>query len=438
MVLVPPSIPFQVEDTEWLNEYGWALLALFGAITLSLYIWSYVNKNFEVWKTQEGRYFDSEVLDFTRRMVQVFIIMFLAIAGFVVVSLILGWTDLPAWMNLAQYILHAMFIVITVLVAMLVVRILRRVSRRSRIKAANGVTLPSAVEITSLALTYVIYIIAFIIVIFIILLDIDLDVEDAIGNFLVTNQPTIAVTLAIVVGIYFVTKLVETILEDYKFRSKKFNPQVIDLLEKGVKYALYVIGFLIVVFNLFMMIGMETVGILLVLVTLVFIILGIALSYSTIQNVVSGLALMDTSPFDIGDRIQILGGMMCDVIEKGLVFTKVKSLDGEIVDVPNNELIQERIYNYSRAVSHAINIFFEVSFKVPHQKVEAMVREALEEVEGVLKDPRPELRAVEFKGDNILYEIVVFSRDVQADNAIRSKIIFRVQEVFQADGRQTG
>jgi small-conductance mechanosensitive channel len=104
--------------------------------------------------------------------------------------------------------------------------------------------------------------------------------------------------------------------------------------------------------------------------------LGIGLSYSTIQNIVSGLALMDTVPFEVGDRIKVVD-MMCDVIDKGLVFTKVKTLDGELVDIPNMEVIRERIYNYSRAASHAINTFFEVSFGIPHERVVSYVREAV-------------------------------------------------------------
>lgn len=436
MVWATPVPPLQMEG-DWLNEFGWAVLALVGAYTLSLYIWSYLNKNFEVWKAQEGRYFDSEVLDFTRWMVLVFIVMFLAIGTFLVVAVVLGWDALPVFQKNVVYVLHAMFVVIILAVAMLLVRILRRISRRARVKIAKGAAAPTTVELTSLFLSYLVYIVAFAAVIIIILWDVWGDPTAAIYDFLSANNAQIAVTLAIVVGIFFTIKLVQTILEDYKFRSKKYNPHVLDLLESGVRYALLIIGFLVVVFNIFVMIGMETVGVLLVIVTLIFIVMGIALSYSALQNIVSGLALMDTSPFDVGDRVRILGNMMCDVIEKGLLFTTVQTMDGEIVNVPNAELIQERIYNYSVAPSHAVDVTFEVSFQVPHERVEGMVREVLEGIEGVLKDPRPELMATAFKGGHILYKVVAYSKDVESDDRIRSDIIFRIQEVFQADDRQT-
>lgn len=438
MVLVPASLPFEVGDAQWMNDYGWAILALVGVFTLSLYLWSYLRKNFEIWKAHEGRYFDSEVLDYARRMALLFIISLLAIAVYVVVSWTLRLTSDPFWPTLTVDVFKVLSIVIILLVARLIVLVLGRVARRSRANAGGGNAMPSALEFSSLLFSYIIYVGSAILVLLIVVsMFTKLDaVFKGLQNFLEINEPSIAVTVAIIVGIYFVIKLVETILEDVKFRSNKFNPQVIDLMESAIRYALIIIGFLIVIFNLFMMIGMEEVGILLVAVTLIFISLGIALSYSTIQNIVSGLALMDTSPFEVGDRIRIVE-MMCDVIEKGLVFTKVKTLDGEIVDVPNNEIIHERIFNYSRAANHAINVFFEVSFEISHERVESYVKEALTGVEGILKEPKPDFRAVEVRGHNILYEIVVFSKDVQRDPQVRSMIITRVQDIFQTEGHKT-
>ena len=331
MVLEPASLPFEVGDAQWMNDYGWAILALVGVFTLSLYLWSYLRKNFEIWKAHEGRYFDSEVLDYTRRMALLFIISLLVISAYIVVSWTLKLTSDQVWPALTVDVFKVMSIIIILLVARLIVLVLGRVARRSRANAGVGNSMPSALEFSSLLLSYIIYVGSAILVLLIILsMFTPLDmVFKGLQEFLVNNEGSIAVTVAIIVGLFFTVRLVDTILEDVKFRSKKFNPQVIDLLESAIRYALIIIGFLIVVFNLFVMVGMEAVGILLVVVTLIFICLGIALSYSTIQNIVSGLALMDTSPFEVGDRIRIVENLMCDVIEKGLVFTKVKTLDGE-------------------------------------------------------------------------------------------------------------
>jgi len=189
-----------------------------------------------------------------------------------------------------------------------------------------------------------------------------------------------------------------------------------------------------VIFSVFVMIGEQTVGLILVGVTLIFLTLGIVLFYSTIQNIVSGLALMDTSPFDIGDRIMVLNGMICDVIEKGLVFTKVKTLEGEIVDVPNAEIIEERIYNYSRSATHGVSIFIDISYTIPNEEVHKVAKQAIEELEGILKEPKPEVFATEMRGKNIRYEVLVFTKEVHRDREVRSELITKIQEIFREEG----
>jgi len=433
MVFSPAYLPLEVGDEQWMNNYGWPILALVGVITLSLYLWSYLSKHFELWKAHEGRYFDSEVLDSSRRMALIFIISLLAISTYAVVSIVLNWTDYSWWPGLTINIFKAFAIIIIFLVAQL-----SRIARRSRANAGSHKAMPSALEFSTLLLSYVIYIGSIVLVLLIAIsmfMSLDKVFEDLM-TFIEDNESNIIVTVAIIVGIYLAIKVETTILEDVKFRSRKFNPQVIDLMSSAIRYSLIVIGFLIVVFNIFVMLEMETVGVLLVVVTLIFICLGIALSYSTIQNIVSGLALMDTSPFEVGDRIRIAGGMMCDVIEKGLVFTKVRTVEGEIVDVPNNEILQRRIYNYSRAANHAVNVPIKVSFEVPHEKVEAYIKEAIADIPGIIKEPKPTIRAVEIQGGNILYDITVYTKDIEDDPVVRSSVITRVQEIFQTEGHK--
>jgi small-conductance mechanosensitive channel len=178
------------------------------------------------------------------------------------------------------------------------------------------------------------------------------------------------------------------------------------------------------------------VGVLLVLVTLIFIILGIVMAHSTVQNIISGLVLMDVTPFDVGDRIRIMNDMVGDVFEKGLVFTKIKTLTGEIVDIPNSKVIRQDITNFSRLPSHGVVLNFDVSFEIPHERVESYVKEALQGVEGILNDPKPSLQAEEIKGRVIRYKLVFFTKDVQREASLRSAVINRIQDIFHTEGHK--
>lgn len=428
--------PLEAGEATWLNEYGWAILAIMGLIVFSLYLWSYLSKQFDLMRVKEGKYTDSDVIDFLERMVKITIVLFLLYATFWAVSLISADFKNDFWDPLSSYAVDIILIVIVVMTAMLFVRILRRIARRARIKSAGEESIhPSAVEFTSLLMSYVIYVMTGIIVILIFISLIpDLDLYRAVVLFLQENGGELGITIAIVIAIYFIDRLVEAILEDFKFRTKRFSVKEVDLLKLGVRYSLFIIAALTAIFSILSLIGLETVGLLLVILTLVFICLAIALSYSTIQNIAAGFGLMDTGPFDVGDRIRIKDGIVCDVIEKGLVFTRVRTLEGEIIDIPNSSLIEEEIVNYTLSGTHGIRVSFQVSYEIPHKEVEEIVKKVVSELEGIAKDRKPEFYARDIIENRIVYDVVVYSRDPTKDREIRSNLIFKLQDEFHKKG----
>ncbi|MGD0057667.1 MAG: hypothetical protein ABSB83_07505, partial [Methanomassiliicoccales archaeon] len=170
-------------------DYGWAILAIIALFTISLYVWSYVSKHFEKLKRREGKYLDSDVVEFLGHVVKAVIIIVLAFSAIYVASLISPYFRENVWESLIGYILDIILIIIVILVVMLIVRILRRLARRARIRSTTGETLhTSAIEFTSLSLSYVVYIVGSIIVIIIALAMIPgIDPISALGKFLEVN-----------------------------------------------------------------------------------------------------------------------------------------------------------------------------------------------------------------------------------------------------------
>ncbi len=433
---LPTAISLAIGDSQWMQDYGWAILAVVALLTISLYIWSYVSKHFEKMKRKEGKYLDSDVIEFLSLVVKAVIIIVLVFSAIYVASVISPYFRENVWESLIGYILEIILIIVVILLAMLFVRILRRLARRARIKSTTGETLhTSAVEFTSLFLSYLVYIIGAIIVITIALAMIPgVDPISELGDFLQNNIPGIGSTIIILVAVFFIVRLIEAILEDFKFRTKKFNPQAIDLFKVTIKYALYLIAVLTAIFSILSFMGLPSVGLVLVVITFIFVCLGIALSYPTIRNIISGLSIMDVSPFETGDRVRICGDLVCDVVERGLIFTRVRTLEGEIVDVPNSELFEDKIFNYTRSGTYGISVTFDVSYETSHAEVEKYVMSAVDEVDGVVEDPKPSVFATEIGENRIKYDVVVYSNDVMKERKMRSDLIFKIQDIFQANG----
>ncbi len=437
MLMGLSNVPLATGDA-WMDTYGWALLFVTAIFVVSLYVWSYVSKAFDRMASREGKYLDSEVVYFLGRMVKTVIIIFLLFLSGYVASLV--WQDFKdrLWTPYLNVIIDVIIIAVIVLVAMLIVHILRRIAKQERMaKREVAAFSRSNKEMTSLIMSYVVYLIAVILTLIIIIALIPtLNPLQATTDFLNKNGTVVGTIIVIIVAIFLVMRLIGEVLEDFKYRTKKFNPQVIDLFRTVIGYSLWTIAFLTIVFSIFSLFNLAEIGLILVILITSVILVGVSFSYSTIRNIYAGLAIMDSSPFEVGDRINIGGDLECDVVQKNLMFTEVKTMEGDFVDFPNIKIIDDKIYNYSRSVAHAITVRFEVDFSISHGEVEKMIRDAVGKVLGIVKEPVAEVIATGIEKGTIQYEVRAHVTDSLNARQLKSELIFRIQDAFHAAGHE--
>jgi len=122
----------------------------------------------------------------------------------------------------------------------------------------------------------------------------------------------------------------------------------------------------------------------------------------TLAHMISGFTIMLDRPFRIGDRIQLIGGQIGDVADIGLRSTKIKTLDNQLLIIPNSDLCNTMLTNQAfpdSRVKGRINIGVEYGSDV--DQVKQLLVATAEEVTGVLSDPAPEAYFVSF-GDSAL------------------------------------
>lgn len=111
----------------------------------------------------------------------------------------------------------------------------------------------------------------------------------------------------------------------------------------------------------------------------------------TLANMISGFTLMIDRPFRLGDRIQLSGGQIGDVQDIGLRSTKIKTLDNQLLIIPNSDLCNTILTNQAFPDVRAkgrINIGVAYGSDITH--VKNLLTSTALEIPEVLRDPPPE------------------------------------------------
>lgn len=110
----------------------------------------------------------------------------------------------------------------------------------------------------------------------------------------------------------------------------------------------------------------------------------------TLAHMISGFTIMIDRPFRIGDRIQLAGGQLGDVSDIGLRSTKIKTLDNQLLIIPNSDLCNTMLTNQAfpdNRVKGRINV--SVAYGSDIDKVKAVLLDAAK-IDDVLTTPEPE------------------------------------------------
>ncbi len=142
-------------------------------------------------------------------------------------------------------------------------------------------------------------------------------------------------------------------------------------------------------------------------------VLGFALR-DTLGNVFAGLAIHAEHPFEVGDWIQYDANPahVGRVVEINWRATKVITLDEAYVIVPNGQLAQASIRNFTKPDRWSRRSLFVVTpYAVPPQRVQGIILEAIRGSFGVLEHPAPSVVTNDFKERGIEHWVRLFTTE---------------------------
>jgi small conductance mechanosensitive channel len=125
--------------------------------------------------------------------------------------------------------------------------------------------------------------------------------------------------------------------------------------------------------------------------------IGLALQ-GTLQNIAAGIMLLFLRPFRVGDYIDA-EGLAGTIEEIGLFTTQMRTYDGIYVEVPNGQIWNRAIHNYSRVEARRLDLVVGIGYDDDIDKALAAMMDLLVKDERVNDDPEPQVMVKEL-GDS--------------------------------------
>ncbi|MBV8884958.1 MAG: mechanosensitive ion channel family protein [Chroococcidiopsidaceae cyanobacterium CP_BM_RX_35] len=156
-------------------------------------------------------------------------------------------------------------------------------------------------------------------------------------------------------------------------------------------------------------------------------------STGAVTSIVSGIILIYNRAFNIGDRVKI-ADTIGDVVEKSLLATHVRTENNAVITIPNSQIVNNPIINFSTAArdpsSPPLNLSTKVTFgyELPWRGVHEVLIAAARATPCVLADPSPYVENVSLDVFYVTYQLNVYIDNPKIMSTIYSELHKNIQD----------
>ena len=161
--------------------------------------------------------------------------------------------------------------------------------------------------------------------------------------------------------------------------------------------------------------------------------IGLALK-DTIENAITGVLLLIQRPFKVGDVIQV-GSVTGTVADVAIRTTKIRSVDGLHVLIPNRHVYDAVITNWSYYPQRRVTMTVGVAYETDLARAYRVLSEAIAAMPGVLAEPAP---AVSFEGFDESSIRMVFRFWIEWQNTNAVNLQTQLTQVIMDVARREG
>lgn len=155
---------------------------------------------------------------------------------------------------------------------------------------------------------------------------------------------------------------------------------------------------------------------------------------SLVNNLISGLIISFERPVNVGDTIEI-NGKIATMKSIGFRSSIVSSSDGPNVIIPNGELLNQQLVNYSMGKNiKRCSLSVGVAYDTDLENARTLLKQILQADERILQYPSPDAFFKEFGDSAVEIEVIYWVRNIKEYYPLRSDVISNINNSFKAQG----
>jgi len=244
-------------------------------------------------------------------------------------------------------------------------------------------------------------------------------------------------SIYILIGTWIASTLLHDIIRIYGHALAEktegdTDDRIVDLLELAVRYVVWFAGIMLILVNLEINITPFLAGAG---------IAGLAFALAAqdlISNFFGGAIITVDKPFKIGDRIQV-DTFYGDVLVIGTRSTRIKTVDGRIVTIPNNKITSSSVVNFSSPdpkIRYAIPITVAYGSDISRVKkvLFEVTEDAIKNTEYFADDLAPKVFFQEFGDSSLKFVIYIWARAYNIPDEVKDAINVRIAARFATEG----
>ncbi len=234
--------------------------------------------------------------------------------------------------------------------------------------------------------------------------------------------------LILAVFIFLAALIVAKVLTTQLRRSmkEKVSRENLELISKIINYGIMIIAFLWIMPT----IGVEPSGFM-VAGGIVALAVGFA-SQSIIGNLISGLFLIGERPVKIGDFVDISGNL--GVVEDiRIISTKIRTLDGNFIRIPNETVFTSSITNFTNTPVRRFEYTIGISYADDADRAIELIKEIIEDHPLALVSPAPQVYVDDLGDNSVDIMIRIWSPSTEWWG-VRMELLWKFKQAFDAAG----